>query len=85
MYLTVRSYHVTYTFQSESTGYSCLNVKEILDQNRCEIRILRDGNWTQTYNQLARKQTLNHLAKLAKWLHRVVSTFQDGAFDCMCL
>ena len=27
---TVCSYHVTYTFQSESTLYSCLNVKELL-------------------------------------------------------
>ena len=26
---TVRSYHVTYSFQSESTLYSCLNVKEL--------------------------------------------------------
>ena len=28
--LTVCSYHVTYTFQSESTLYICLNVKELL-------------------------------------------------------
>ena len=27
---TVCSYHVTYAFQSESTLYSCLNVKELL-------------------------------------------------------
>ena len=31
------SYHVTYAFQSESTLYSCLNVKELLARNRCEI------------------------------------------------
>ena len=29
-HLTVCSYHVTYAFQSESTLYSCLNVKELL-------------------------------------------------------
>ena len=27
-------YHVTYTFQSESTLYKCLNLKELLVQNR---------------------------------------------------
>ena len=35
--LTVCSYHVTYAFQSESTLYICLNVKEILDRNRRDI------------------------------------------------
>ena len=34
---TVCSYHVTYAFESESTLYSCQNVKELLAQNRCEI------------------------------------------------
>ena len=29
MILTVCYYHVTYMFQSESTPYSCLNVKEL--------------------------------------------------------
>ena len=33
----VCSCHVTYTFQSESTLYSCLNVKELLARNRREI------------------------------------------------
>ena len=33
----VCSYHVTYAFQSESTLYSCLNVKELLARNRREI------------------------------------------------
>ena len=35
--LTVCSYHVTYAFQNEFTLYSCLNVKELLTQNRREI------------------------------------------------
>ena len=35
--LTVCSYHVTYAFQSESTLYSCLNVKDLLARNRREI------------------------------------------------
>ena len=35
--LTVCSYHVTYAFQSKSTLYCCLNVKELLARNRREI------------------------------------------------
>ena len=35
--LTICSYHVTYVFQSESRLYGCLNVKELLVRNRCEI------------------------------------------------
>ena len=35
--MTVCSCHVMYAFQSESTLYSCLNVKELLAQSRCEI------------------------------------------------
>ena len=30
-------------------------------------KFVSDCNWTRTRNQLVRKQTLNHLAKLAKW------------------
>ena len=35
--MTVCSCHVTYVFQSESTLYSCLNVKELLARSRREI------------------------------------------------
>ena len=35
--LTVCSCHVRYAFQSESTLYSCLNVKELLARSRGEI------------------------------------------------
>ena len=37
LFLTVCSYHVTYAFQSESTLYNCLNVKEPLAQSMREI------------------------------------------------
>ena len=63
----VCSYHVTYAFQSESTLYSCLNVKEVLAQSRREIWSLSDCNWAWTHNRLVHKRTLNHLAK-TKWL-----------------
>ena len=35
--LPVCFYHVTYAFQSESTLYSCLNVKELLARKRGKI------------------------------------------------
>ena len=79
--MTVCSYHVTYTFQSEPTLYICLNVKEILARNRRNIWSLSDWNGTRTYNHLVPKRILNHLAKLAKWLSCVVSTYLYGAFD----
>ena len=75
-------YHVTYAFQSESTLHSYLNVKELLAPNRRNIWNLSDYNRTQTHNQLVRKRTLNHLAKLTKWLSCIVSTYLYGAFDC---
>ena len=68
---TVCSCHVTYMFESESTLYSCLNVKELHAWSRRETWRWSDCNWTRTENHLVLKQTLNHLAKLAslaKWL-----------------
>ena len=44
-----------------------------------------DRNGIRTHNRLVRKRTLNHLAKLAKRLSCVVSTYLYGAFDCMLL
>ena len=37
VFLIVCFYHVTYEFESESTLYSCLNVKELLAQSRRHI------------------------------------------------
>ena len=78
-------FHVTCTFQSESSPYSCLNVKELLAPNRCDIWALSDNNVIRTQKHLVHKRTLNHLAKLAKCLSCVVSTYLYGAFDCMSL
>ena len=57
--LTVCSGHVTYTFESESTLYSCLNVKELLAWSRREIWGWSDCNWTRTQNHLVLKRTLS--------------------------
>ena len=48
----------------------CLNVKQLLAQSRRHIWSLSDSNGIWSHNELVRKRTLNHLAKLAKWLHR---------------
>ena len=78
-------YHVTCAFQSKSTLYSCLNVKKLLAWNRRDIWSFSDSNGIQTHNHLVCKRTLNHLAKLAKWLSCVVRTYLYGEFDCMLL
>ena len=67
MHLTVFYYHVMYAFQSESTVYSCLNVKELLSRNRHDIWRLDDSNGIRTHHQLVRKRTLNHIPKWVKW------------------
>ena len=64
-FLSVCSYYAKFAFQSKSTLYSCLHVKELLARSRCHIWRLGDGNGTRTHNHLFRKRTLNHFAKLA--------------------
>ena len=81
----VCSYHVMYAFYIESTLYICLNVKEYLGWYRHDISSLSDCNETRTHKHLVCKRTLNHLAKLTKWLSCVVSTYLYGAFNCMFL
>ena len=85
VHLNVCFYHVTYEFESESTLYSSLNLKELLAPRRHHIWRLSDCNWTRTHNHLFRKRRLNHLSKLAKWLSFAVSTYLYGAFECMFL
>ena len=51
----------------------------------CVLLEFLDCNRTQTHNHLVYKLTLNHLAKLAKWLSCVVSTYLYSGFDCMLL
>ena len=58
-------------------------VYEYHHQNMIMIFYWSDRNGTRTHNHLVRKWTLNHLAKLAKWLSCVVSTYLYGAFDSM--
>ena len=43
--------------------------------------VLSDCKKTETHNHLLCKQTLNHLAKMTKWLSYVVSNYLYGVFD----
>ena len=52
--------------------------QKVLAQNRRDIWILIDRNGTSSRNHLVRKQALNHLPKLAKWLSCVVTTYLYG-------
>ena len=67
------------------TLYSCMNVMELIVCNRRQIWSLSNCKGTLTHNHLVRKQTLNHLATLAKWLSCVVTTYQYGGINCMIL
>ena len=64
VHLTVCSYHVTDLFKNASTIYNCLNVKELVPQNKYGIWSLGDWNGTWTHNHSCRERTLNHLAEL---------------------
>ena len=64
--LTVSPDYVTYAFQSESTFYSCLNIKEPFSRNWGDIWSLCGWNGTRSHNYLICKRTPNHLAKRAK-------------------
>ena len=85
MHFNVCSYHVTYMLQSESTLYTCLDVKDLVAKSSRYIWSLSDCKGTRTKNRLVHKRTLNRLTKLAQWLSCVVSTYLYGAFDCVFL
>ena len=85
VHLSVCLYYVTYAFQNKSTLYIGLNVTEFLAKNRRDIGSLSDCNGTRIHNDLVRRGTLNHLAKLKEWVSWIVSTDLYGAFDCMFL
>ena len=80
--MTVCSCHVKYAFQSDSTFYSCLNVKELLARNSREIWSLSDCNWTWIHHHLVSKRKLNHLAKLAKlFIYKLIGYGFEPSYD----
>ena len=81
IHVTVCSYHVTYASQSESTRYSCLNVKELLARSRREIWSLIDCNWTRTHNYLVHKPTLDHSSPVVvTWIHVLRKYFANYVY-----
>ena len=73
----VRASHRIYTLQLPQCQGTPCSKQEKWQQH--------DSNGIRTNNHLFCKQTLNHLAKLIKWLSFVVSTYLYGKFDCMLL
>ena len=69
VHLTVCSYYVTYAFQSESTLYCCLNVKELLARSSCKIWSLSECNWTRTQNHLFHKRVPD-MIRIYSQMHR---------------
>ena len=63
------------SFRVNPLSIVCLNVKEFFTLSRCHIWSLSESNLIWTHYHLVHKWTLNHLAKLAKWLSCVVSTY----------
>ena len=87
--MNVSYYHVTYELQSESTLYSCLNVKELLARSRRHIWTLSESNGIWFHNHIVLKRRHNHLAKLAKllvWLNGWVFVYEIGGseFESRC-
>ena len=84
---TVCSYHVTHVFQSDPTLCSCLNVKELLAQNRTDNWSLSDCNEIRTHNGWIRKRALSHLGNLAMvWLNDWVFIYKVSGcgFESCC-
>ena len=73
------------SFRVNPHSIVCLNVKILLARSRRRIWILSDSNEFRTHSHLVRKRTINHLAKLAKWLSCIAISYLYVAFDCMLL
>ena len=63
----------------------CFLVSKSISKKMHIKSFVSDCNWTRTHNYLVHKRTLNHLAKLIKWLSCVVSTYLYGVVECMVL
>ena len=70
------------SFGVNPDSLTSLNVKKILAWSRRLIWSINDSNETRIHNHLVHKRTLNHLAKPAKWLSCVMSTYLYCTFDC---
>ena len=93
VHLTVSSYHVTYAFQSESTLYSCLNVKELLAWNRhniwnieCGLTLKRMHDMIRTYIQMHCTVKYSQHSSIIQpvWLNGWVYELSGCEFESRC-
>ena len=70
--MTVCSYHVTYAFQSESTLYICLNVKELLARNRHDIGLAKWLSVRLRTKWLWVESRCSHLKNIIYYFQRAV-------------
>ena len=56
------------TFKENPHSIVWVNVREFLARRRDHVWISKESNEFLTHNHFVRKGTINHLAKLAKWL-----------------
>ena len=73
------------TFRVNPHPVVCVNFKELLVRSRQHSWSLSDSKEVRTHNHIVGKRTRKHIARLAKWVSCVVSTYIYGAFDCMVL
>ena len=69
-------FKINFSFLMKSFFYM---IKKLRQKFQC------DCNGIRTHNHLVCKRTLNHLARLVKWLNCVISTYLYGTFEGMVL
>ena len=85
VHLTVCSYRVTYTSQSEFIFYRCLNVKELLARIRSEIWSLSDCKWARMQSLTIQEHTVTGLQHLTICSCHVRYVLQSESMLYSCL
>ena len=87
MHFAVCSYHVTYTFRSESTLYSCLNVKEYLARSGTKSEFWVTGNYrawihfkTRTWHDKNMQLNTPYRLVLTAQLNHLISLLNGWVF-----
>ena len=91
VHLTVCSYNVIYVFQSQSTLYSCLNIKKHLVWNRCDIwnsNASCCSNLNSRYHTCFEQRAPCHSGNYRVWIHSETLTSWCGKniqLNILCL
>ena len=83
MHLTGCSCYATYAFQSYSTLYSWLNVKEIIARKRREIWSLNEYNWTGTNNNFVCKKNTQLFRQTGQMIDLSCEYLSVRCIDCI--